>query len=80
MAIDEALKCKKTGEAKVIAFNLCDHGYFDMKAYDDHLAVEPCCWLVWAAVADSSGLATETREMPPRVKTLPHPQQPSYPR
>ena len=38
MAIDEALKCKKTGEAKVIAFNLCDHGYFDMKAYDDHFA------------------------------------------
>lgn len=31
--IDEALKCKATGEAKVIAFNLCGHGHFDMGAY-----------------------------------------------
>jgi tryptophan synthase beta chain len=33
-AIDEALKCKETGERKVIAFNLCGHGHFDMTAYD----------------------------------------------
>jgi tryptophan synthase beta chain len=38
VAIDEALRCKQTGEKKVIAFNLCGHGYFDMKAYDDYLA------------------------------------------
>lgn len=38
VAIDEALKCKETGEEKVIAFNLCGHGYFDMQAYDDYLA------------------------------------------
>jgi tryptophan synthase beta chain len=37
-AIDEALACKKTGEAKVIAFNLCGHGHFDMAAYDDYFA------------------------------------------
>jgi tryptophan synthase beta chain len=37
-AIDEALACKETGEAKVIAFNLCGHGHFDMAAYDDYLA------------------------------------------
>ena len=30
VAIDEALKCKETGEQKVIAFNLCGHGHFDM--------------------------------------------------
>jgi tryptophan synthase beta chain len=38
VAIDEALKCKKTGQKKVIAFNLCGHGYFDMAAYDDYFA------------------------------------------
>jgi len=34
VAIDEALKCKETGEKKVIAFNLSGHGHFDMSAYD----------------------------------------------
>jgi len=33
-AIDEALKCKQTGEKKVIAFNLSGHGHFDMTAYE----------------------------------------------
>ena len=33
-AIDEALVCKKTGESKVIVFNLSGHGHFDMSAYD----------------------------------------------
>jgi tryptophan synthase beta chain len=33
VAIDEALKCKESGEEKVIAFNLCGHGHFDMAAY-----------------------------------------------
>lgn len=37
VVIDEALKCKETGEAKVIAFNLCGHGHFDMGAYDTYL-------------------------------------------
>ncbi len=34
--IDEALKCKETGEEKTILFLLCGHGHFDMKAYDDY--------------------------------------------
>jgi tryptophan synthase beta chain len=34
VAIDEALKCKLTGEKKVIAFNLSGHGHFDMMAYE----------------------------------------------
>jgi tryptophan synthase beta chain len=34
--IDEALKCKETGEEKTIVFLLCGHGHFDMKAYDDY--------------------------------------------
>jgi tryptophan synthase beta chain len=37
-AIDEALRCKKTGEEKVILFNLCGHGHFDMQAYADFLS------------------------------------------
>lgn len=37
-AIDEALKCKETGEAKTILFNLSGHGHFDMTAYDEYLA------------------------------------------
>jgi tryptophan synthase beta chain len=36
-AIDEALRCKETGEEKTICFLLCGHGYFDMQAYDDYL-------------------------------------------
>jgi tryptophan synthase beta chain len=36
--IDEALKCKKTGEEKTIAFVLCGHGHFDMAAYDSYLS------------------------------------------
>lgn len=32
--IDEARKCKKTGEEKTILFNLSGHGHFDMGAYD----------------------------------------------
>lgn len=34
VAIDEALKCKETGEAKTILFGLTGTGYFDMKAYE----------------------------------------------
>lgn len=32
----EAEKCKKEGKSKTILFNLCGHGNFDMKAYDDY--------------------------------------------
>jgi len=37
-AINEAIKCKETGEAKVILFNLSGHGYFDMAAYDNYFS------------------------------------------
>lgn len=37
-AINEALKCKETGEEKVILFNLSGHGLIDMTAYDQYLA------------------------------------------
>ncbi len=40
VAIDEALKCKETGEKKVIVFNLSGHGHFDMSAYEAYLKGE----------------------------------------
>lgn len=34
VAIDEAIKCKETGEEKTIVFGLTGTGYFDMVAYE----------------------------------------------
>ena len=39
-AIDEALRCKATGEQKTIFFNLSGHGHFDMLSYDRYFAGE----------------------------------------
>ncbi|AKB12855.1 MAG: TrpB-like pyridoxal phosphate-dependent enzyme [Methanosarcina thermophila] len=39
-AIDEALKCRKTGEEKTILFNLSGHGHFDMTSYDKYFNKE----------------------------------------
>ena len=36
-AIEEALKCKETGEEKTILFGLTGTGYFDMTAYSQYL-------------------------------------------
>ncbi len=36
-AIDEALRCKETGEAKTILFGLTGTGYFDMTAYESFM-------------------------------------------
>ncbi|MFZ2189163.1 MAG: TrpB-like pyridoxal phosphate-dependent enzyme [Candidatus Magasanikiibacteriota bacterium] len=36
-AIDEALKCKESGESKTILFNLSGHGFLDLKGYEDFL-------------------------------------------
>ena len=36
--IREALKCKETGEEKVILFNLSGHGLIDMSAYDQYFS------------------------------------------
>ena len=37
-AIDEALRCKETGEEKTILFGLTGTGYFDMIAYENYLS------------------------------------------
>ena len=37
-AIDEALKCKESGESKDILFNLSGHGLLDLKGYEEFIA------------------------------------------
>ncbi len=37
-AIEEALRCKETGEAKVILTALCGHGHLDLPAFDAYLS------------------------------------------
>ncbi|UCC71534.1 MAG: TrpB-like pyridoxal phosphate-dependent enzyme [Gemmatimonadota bacterium] len=37
VAIDEALDAKANGEQRVILFNLCGHGHFDLSAYEAYM-------------------------------------------
>ncbi|SYZ72306.1 Tryptophan synthase beta chain 2 [Candidatus Zixiibacteriota bacterium] len=37
VAVNEALRCKESGEKKTIAFCLSGHGYFDLTAYEKYL-------------------------------------------
>ncbi len=39
-AIDEALKCKESGEKKTIAFNISGHGFMDIPGYREVLGLE----------------------------------------
>ncbi len=39
-AIDEALRCKASGEPKTLLFNLTGHGHFDMSSYERYFAGE----------------------------------------
>ena len=38
--IDEALRCKESGEQKTLFFNLSGHGHFDMGSYDRYFSGE----------------------------------------
>ena len=38
MAIDEAIKCRESGEAKTILIAHSGHGHFDLGAYDEYLS------------------------------------------
>jgi len=38
VVMDEALKCKESGEAKTIVFNNSGHGHFDLAAYEAYFA------------------------------------------
>jgi tryptophan synthase beta chain len=59
-AIDQALKCKAAGESKVILFNLCGHGHFDMQAYADYFA-----GLLTDQSYDEAELAAALAHLPP---------------
>ena len=37
-AIAEAERCKREGKSETILINMCGHGHFDMKAYEDYFA------------------------------------------
>jgi len=37
VVIDEAERCRESGERKTIAFNLSGHGHFDLGAYEKYL-------------------------------------------
>jgi tryptophan synthase beta chain len=59
-AVEEALRCKETGEEKVILTALCGHGHLDLPAYDAYLsgAVVDHAWEdadIQAAVAEALG-------------------------
>ena len=36
--IDEAMRCRESGEPKVLFFNLSGHGHFDMGSYDKYFS------------------------------------------
>ncbi|MEW6536592.1 MAG: TrpB-like pyridoxal phosphate-dependent enzyme [Candidatus Auribacterota bacterium] len=38
--VDEAIKCRETGEAKTIGFLLSGHGHFDLGAYEKYMSNE----------------------------------------
>jgi tryptophan synthase beta chain len=49
-AVEEALRCKESGEEKVILTALCGHGHLDLPAYHAYLNNE----IVDASIADES--------------------------
>jgi tryptophan synthase beta chain len=58
--MDEAEACRRDGVSRVILFNLCGHGHFDMQAYADFFAGK-LTDETWADEALASSLA----ELPP---------------
>jgi len=68
--IDEALKCKETGEEKVLLFLLCGHGHFDMQAYDDYLQGKLPAYEY--PKEEVKKTIKELRELYPWVKTPPY--------
>ena len=39
-SIDEALRCKESGQEKTIVFNASGHGHFDLGSYQKYFAGE----------------------------------------
>jgi tryptophan synthase beta chain len=68
--IDEALRCKESGEEKVILFNLCGHGHFDMGAYDEYFENRLKPWEYPQEKVEES--IKKLQEKFPWVKDLPY--------
>lgn len=62
--IAEAEKCKKEGKSKTILFNLCGHGNFDMKAYDDYFDGKIVKHVLSQTEIDASIAKLDTPEIP----------------
>ncbi len=58
-AIDEAERCKESGEEKVILFCLSGNGYFDMTAYENYLSGK-----MQDSVFDESALQESLQKLP----------------
>lgn len=63
-AIAEANRCKEEGVSKTILFNLCGHGNFDMKAYDDFFEGKIVKHELSQEEIDASIARLETPEIP----------------
>jgi tryptophan synthase beta chain len=59
-AIEEALRCKETGESKVILTALCGHGHLDLAAYDAYLSGS-----MVDRVPDDAAIAAAIDSLPP---------------
>jgi tryptophan synthase beta chain len=61
-AVEEALRCKDSGEEKVILTALCGHGHLDLPAYDAYLrgALDDREW----SDADSAAVAEALTKLP----------------
>jgi tryptophan synthase beta chain len=59
-AIEEALRCKETGESKVILTALCGHAHLDLPAYDAYLSGK-----MVDQELDTSAVEATIRSLPP---------------
>jgi tryptophan synthase beta chain len=67
--IDEALRCKETGEAKTIFFLMCGHGHFDLAAYDAYYSGKLKSYTYPKAEIDKA--TNKIKELYPWIDTLP---------
>ncbi len=65
--IREANEAKQAGEARVILFNLCGHGHFDMSAYQDYFAGKLTKHELSQADVDAAVAKMDTPEIPAAV-------------
>jgi tryptophan synthase beta chain len=67
VALDEAIRCKETGEEKTIVFGLTGTGYFDMTAYEaydrgtmvDHIPTDEELELGFATIPAVPGIQAQ---------------------